>query len=517
MDALINPTHFVSTFGYAAIFVLSVAQSCCVPTSSELTLGFAGALSATGHLNLAGAIAAGAGGELVGAYVAWVIGRTAGRLVVDRYGKYLLLTHHDLDRPEAWYGRHGRWGVFGGRLVPVIRNFVALPAGVAEVPLVRFGVLTAAGSLLWDGAMAGIGYGVGSRWHEIVHAFSDAGYVLGALAVVGIAYVIVHRWRSYGAHVGGAGLGRPGGTGGTRQGRGAESVTATSIIAGYGVGARMAAGGDGSAGESGAGGLAVAGTTLTATPLGSSAALGTWSTVPGAGADVANPRDEILALVRKLAAPGEGVGERTGAAANERLTAIAGAALFVLIFFEGVTLLKIHNLLAAHVIIGLVLVPPVLVKLASTSWRFLRYYTGHPDYVRKGPPRPLLRALAPFLVVTTVVLFGSGIGLVVTKRPYGWLYVVHRYDFVLWFAILAVHVLTYLWQVPGVVRRDVSRRARYRRTSPWGRALRVWLVAASVVAGVALTVLVWPSISHEVRHFHFALQQGRTLLQSAAA
>lgn len=517
MDALINPTHFVSTFGYAAIFVLSVAQSCCVPTSSELTLGFAGALSATGHLNLAGAIAAGAGGELVGAYVAWVIGRTAGRLVVDRYGKYLLLTHHDLDRAEAWYGRHGRWGVFGGRLVPVIRNFVALPAGVAEVPLVRFGILTAAGSLLWDGAMAGIGYGVGSRWHEIVHAFSDAGYVLGALAVVGIAYVIVHRWRSYGAHAGGVALGRPGGPGGTRQGRGAEVVTATSLIAGHGVGARMAAGGDGPAGESSAGGLAVAGTTLAAPPLGSSAALGTWSTVPGAGADVANPRDEIVALVRKLAAPGEGVGERTGAAANERLTAIAGAALFVLIFLEGVTLLKIHNLLAAHVIIGLVLVPPVLVKLASTSWRFLRYYTGHPEYVRKGPPRPLLRALAPFLVVTTVVLFGSGIWLVAVKRPYGWLYVVHRYDFVLWFAILAVHVLTYLWQVPGVVRRDVSRRSRYRRTSPWGRVLRVWLVAASVVAGVALTVLVWPSISHEVHHFHFALQQAKTLRLPASA
>ncbi len=503
MDALISPTHFVSTFGYAAIFVLSVAQSCCVPTSSELTLGFAGALSATGHLNLAGAIAAGAGGELVGAYVAWVIGRTAGRLVVDRYGKYVLLTHHDLDRAEAWYRRHGRWGVFGGRLLPVIRNFVALPAGVAEVPLVRFGILTAAGSLLWDGAMAGIGYGVGSRWHEIVHAFSDAGYVLGALAVVGIVYVVVHRWRSYGAHAGGPGLGGPGGQ---RRGRPGGVVTATSLVAGEGIGARMAAGGTSLAPASGFGG---GGTALATRPAPSSAtALGTWSTVPAAGVTgAANPREEVTALVRRLAEPGKGVGERTKAAANERLTAAAGAALFVLIFLEGVTLLKIHNLLVPHVIVGLVLIPPVVVKLASTSWRFARYYAGHPDYVRKGPPRAFLRVLAPFLVVTTVVLFGSGIGLVVTKRPYHWLYGLHRYIFVAWFAILVVHVLTYAWQVPGVVRRDLSRRARYKRTSPPGRVLRVWLVIASVVAGVALTVLVWPSISHVVDHFHFALQQ----------
>ncbi len=500
VDALINPTNLVSTFGYAAIFLLSVAQSCCVPTSSELTLGFAGALSATGQLNLGGAIAAGAGGELVGAYLAWVIGRTAGRLVVDRYGKYLLLTHHDLDRAEAWYQRHGRWGVFGGRLLPVIRNFVALPAGVAEVPLVRFGVLTALGSLIWDGAMAGIGYGVGSRWHEIVRAFSDAGYVLGALAVVGIVYVIVHRWRSYGAHLGKSNYRAPSGTGG------AGVVPSTSGVTADGIG--MPAASSGRVGmETGSGGLAVADTAQAAPQAGAAGALGTWERAPGQDPGLANPREEILALVRTLAAPGEGVGERTGAAANERLTAIAGAALFVLIFLEGVTLLKIHSLLAAHVIIGLVLIPPVLVKLASTSWRFLRYYTGHPDYVRKGPPRPLLRVLAPFLVVTTVVLFGSGIGLVVMEHPYGWLYVVHRFDFVAWFVILAVHVLTYLWQVPGVVRRDVSRQDRYRRTSPWGRALRLWLVGASVVAGVALTVLVWPSISHDVHHFHFVLRQ----------
>lgn len=205
---LLNPTTFVASSGYVAIFILCVAQSCCVPTSSELTMGFAGVLAATGKLDLAAAIAVGATGEIVGAYIAWVIGRTGGRAFVDRYGKYLLLSHADLDRAEAWYSRHQRWGVFGSRLVPLVRNFAALPAGVAEVPLLRFGLLTAAGSLIWDGAMAGIGYGVGSKYQSVMHGFSDAGYLLGALAVLAIAVVIWHRYRTYHAATAVAGPGR---------------------------------------------------------------------------------------------------------------------------------------------------------------------------------------------------------------------------------------------------------------------------------------------------------------------
>ncbi len=457
MLALLSPTHFVSSFGYVAIFVLSVAQSCCVPTSSELTLGFAGALSATGHLNLAGAIIAGATGEVAGAYLAWVIGRTAGRAIVDRWGKYVLLTHHDLDRAERWYQRHERWGVFGGRLVPVIRNFVALPAGVAEVPLARFGVLTAAGSLIWDGAMAGIGYGVGSRWHAIVKAFSDAGYVLGACVVVALVALVVHRWRSYG-----------------------RQVAAMRVTAASAVGQPAGAG-----------------------------ALGAGTAASGAGGahrtdvvDMVNPREEILALIGRLAAPGAGTGERNAAGANERVTAAAAAVLFVLLFLEGLTLVRIGSMMTLHVVIGLVLVPPVLVKLASTTWRFLRYYSGHPDFVRKGPPRTLLRVLAPVLVVSTLVLFGSGIALVVVHHPIGWLEVVHRYGFLLWFGIMVVHVGTYMWQVPGIIRRDVSRERRYRRTSPPGRLVRLWFVGGSVMVGVALAAALWPAIAVQVHTFY---------------
>jgi membrane protein DedA with SNARE-associated domain len=195
--ALLNPTGFVTSSGYLAIFVLSVLQSCCVPTSSELTLGFAGVLAAEGKLGLPGVVAAGAAGEVVGAYIAWAVGRTGGRAFVERYGRFVLVSPRDLERAEAWYRSHGRWGVFGSRLLPVVRNFVALPAGVAEVPLVRFGLLTAAGSLAWDAAMALIGYEVGNSWKSVMHGFSDAGNLLGALAVIMVAAFFVHRYRSF--------------------------------------------------------------------------------------------------------------------------------------------------------------------------------------------------------------------------------------------------------------------------------------------------------------------------------
>jgi membrane protein DedA with SNARE-associated domain len=194
---LLNFTHFVQTSGYAAIFILSVMQSCCIPTSSELTLGFAGVLAGQGKLSLGAVIAVAVAGEVVGAYIAWTVGRYAGRSFIDRYGRYLLLTHQDLDRAEGWYKRHDRWGVFGSRLVPVIRNFVAVPAGIAEVPLVKFGLLTALGSLVWCGTMASIGYGLSQSYTNIAHAFAYVGYVLAALVVAVVAFGVWHRYRSF--------------------------------------------------------------------------------------------------------------------------------------------------------------------------------------------------------------------------------------------------------------------------------------------------------------------------------
>jgi membrane protein DedA with SNARE-associated domain len=189
-------SHFIHHWGYVAIVVLTVAEAACIPIPSEVTVGYAGFLASTGRLNLAVVIILATLGETVGAYIAYVVGRTGGRALVDRFGRYVLLSHADLDRAEHWFERRGEWSVAVGRVVPVIRTFIALPAGLAEMPAVRFGLLTAGGSLVWIGALAGAGYALGDRWNKLTHGFSIAGYIAAALAVLAIAAFLFHRWRT---------------------------------------------------------------------------------------------------------------------------------------------------------------------------------------------------------------------------------------------------------------------------------------------------------------------------------
>jgi len=187
--------HFLSSWGYLALAILTVSEAACIPFPSEVTVGFAGYLASTGKLNLALVIVLGTLGETVGAFIAYGVGRLGGRPLVDRFGRYVLLSHDDLDRAERWFDHRGEWSVLIGRVVPIIRAFIALPAGVAGMQPFRFGILTFTGSLVWVGALAGTGYGLGGEWHRLVHGFSLAGYVLVGLAVVAIAVFIVHRWR----------------------------------------------------------------------------------------------------------------------------------------------------------------------------------------------------------------------------------------------------------------------------------------------------------------------------------
>ena len=194
-------THFISSAGYIAIFVLTVAEAACIPIPSELTLGFAGAVASGqvtgGHsLNLAAVIVIGVLGEMVGSSAAYVVGRTGGRALVDRFGKYVLLSHKDLDRAEAWFKRRGDSAVLVGRVVPVVRTFISFPAGVAEMPVVSFGLFTFVGVTVWVGVLAGVGYALGSSYHSMVKGFGDASYVAGGLAVLAVAAAVYHRWRA---------------------------------------------------------------------------------------------------------------------------------------------------------------------------------------------------------------------------------------------------------------------------------------------------------------------------------
>ena len=156
-----------------------------------------------------------------------------------------------------------------------------------------------------------------------------------------------------------------------------------------------------------------------------------------------------------------------GVAANARLTASNAVVLLALLAAEGVTILRVRELLTPHVFIGMVLIPPVLLKVASTGWRFARYYRGAPAYRRKGPPPLLLRLLGPVVVILTVVLLASGVGLLLVGPS--WLPLllkVHKASFVLWFGAMTIHVLGHLGEVFRLAPRDWLRRTGRDVTEP---------------------------------------------------
>jgi hypothetical protein len=173
-----------------------------------------------------------------------------------------------------------------------------------------------------------------------------------------------------------------------------------------------------------------------------------------------------------------------GVEGNARLTGTIAAVLLVLLAAEGVTVLRVGALLNFHVFIGALLVPPIALKIGSTSYRFVRYYTGSPAYRRKGPPPALLRVLGPLVVVLTIVLFASGIALLFASSSlHGELLFVHRTSFFLWLAAMAVHVLGHIRDTARLAPGDFYWRTRKQVA---GAGVRQWAIAASLAVGALL-------------------------------
>jgi membrane protein DedA with SNARE-associated domain len=187
---------FLIHAGYAAVVLFGFLEACCVPIPSEITFGFAGVLAYQGHLNLALVIIAGTLAELAGSYVSYGVGRVVERPVVERLGRYLLITKADLDRTERFLAGRGAWAIPLGRALPFVRSFTSVVAGFAGVRPLRFGVLSLIGTLVYGSVIASIGYGVGSAWHSVEHDLSVAGYVLAALLVAAIVAFVIIRLRA---------------------------------------------------------------------------------------------------------------------------------------------------------------------------------------------------------------------------------------------------------------------------------------------------------------------------------
>jgi membrane protein DedA with SNARE-associated domain len=195
--------HFLQSWGYLAIFGATLLSSRCIPVGSEVAIAYGGVLASGkvvgvghDHLSLVLVILVATAGELVGSFLGYGIGYVGGRPLVDRLGKFVLLTHKDLDRAEEWFDHRGEWAVLFVRFIPLLRSFISLAAGLAEMALGKFAVLTVIGCAVWCTALASIGYSLGASYEHVIKGFSYAGYVAAVLVVLAILFLIFHRLRA---------------------------------------------------------------------------------------------------------------------------------------------------------------------------------------------------------------------------------------------------------------------------------------------------------------------------------
>src|ERR1700728_640463 len=191
VDVLVAAAYFGFVF-------LTALESACIPLPSEVIMPFAGYLVSIGQFSLIGAATAGALGCNLGSTVAYYVAAVGGRPVLDRWGKYVLISATELERTDRFFARYGSATVFFGRLLPVVRTFIAFPAGLARMPMLKFQVYTFLGSWPWCFALAYIGYVLGARWDSdptFRKLFHDFDAVIAAVLVAGFAWFVWSRWR----------------------------------------------------------------------------------------------------------------------------------------------------------------------------------------------------------------------------------------------------------------------------------------------------------------------------------
>ena len=189
--------HYLVDWGYAALILFGFLEAACIPISSEVTFGFAGVLAYQGHLNLALVIIIGTLAELAGSYASYAVGRVGGKPLVAKLGRYVLVTQADVDRAERLLAGRGAWAVVVGRMLPFIRAFTSIVAGLVRIPAGKFGVLSLIGTVIYATVLSLAGYGLGSAWNSVSHGLAVVGYALFATLVVVIVGFVVYRLRQF--------------------------------------------------------------------------------------------------------------------------------------------------------------------------------------------------------------------------------------------------------------------------------------------------------------------------------
>ncbi len=191
-------TGVISALGYGGVLLLMAIESACIPLPSEIIMPFAGYLVYTGQFSLHGAALAGAVGCIVGSIPAYYLGRYGGRPVIERWGRYVLLSRKELDLADRLFARHGQWVVLAGRLLPVVRTFIAFPAGVARMNLTKFIVYTFVGSYPWCYGLAWVGMKLGEQWDKdprLKAAFHRFDLAIGVVIVAAVAWFVWHKLK----------------------------------------------------------------------------------------------------------------------------------------------------------------------------------------------------------------------------------------------------------------------------------------------------------------------------------
>jgi membrane protein DedA with SNARE-associated domain len=188
--------HFIingiNALGYYGVAGMMAIESACVPLPSEIIMPFAGYLVSQGQMTLLGASIAGALGCVVGSVLAYAVGYYGGRVAIEKYGKYILISHHDLDIADKFFTKYGSSAIFFSRLMPVVRTFISLPAGIARMNFTKFVIYTFVGSVPWCFALSWIGMKLGEHWDTLGGYFHKFDFVIVILLVIGIAWYV---WR----------------------------------------------------------------------------------------------------------------------------------------------------------------------------------------------------------------------------------------------------------------------------------------------------------------------------------
>jgi|HubBroStandDraft_5_1064220.scaffolds.fasta_scaffold01365_3 membrane protein DedA with SNARE-associated domain len=188
-------TTFLTNEGYLALVIFAFVQACCIPISSEITFGFAGVLAYEHHLSLPLVIIIGTLAELAGSFTAYAAGRKGGRSAVERYRRYILMTRKDVERAERFFSGRGAWSIAVARIIPLVRAFTGLVAGLVEVPAAPFAIFNLIGTAVWVTALSLAGYALGSDWDKASKNLSHASDALAGLVILALLAAIAHKWH----------------------------------------------------------------------------------------------------------------------------------------------------------------------------------------------------------------------------------------------------------------------------------------------------------------------------------